>query len=396
MNGLFFDLDPYTQTIVVFTIVLLSLSLAPMSYVFCGDRRLGAIHKRSLWLDWRFLLPLFIYSIFLGLRYNYSFDWMQYKNTFNYLRQGLLFRDTTEQGYLFVNKILIYLGFNFYSIFIVEGIFYLFAFYYLFKDYRKYIPFVLPLVYMANYSNSLNISRQYFAMSLVLIAYRCLLDGRKLIYLLLAVVAAQIHSSAYLWIVPFWLLKDINKFSRHINFLYMFVLYVIVAIVSYAYRDYIYGFLSQLANLFTAKDYNSDHIMADRFMGEEMPVFRMVRVLFKSLVLLYLYREQNKAGWFSRHPILHNFVLIGIATIPISIVMGTHEIFSRTIYYITLFIDIATGIVAANLILNIRRYNPITITMTILCFAHYFYQFYSSIIAGFTNINANFCILYRV
>lgn len=204
MKDLFFGLDDASRTYWVFTIVLISFVMIPVFYQTLKPASLNRIQSRPLFYDWRFLIPMLVYSILLGLRYDYSFDWDQYKNTFEYLQRGLLFRDDTEKGYLFINRCLILCGFNFYSIFILEAIVYVTSYYYLFKDNRKYLLFVMPIVYMAQYSNCLNISRQFFAMSVLFIAYRNLLEGKRIVYFILGLIACSIHSSAYIWLIAFY------------------------------------------------------------------------------------------------------------------------------------------------------------------------------------------------
>lgn len=115
-------------TIIIFTIVFLSFIIFPAIYMRMTDKQIALLDKKSLLNDWRFLMPCLIYTILLGFRYDYAFDWYQYQQTFLYLLRGELYRETTEVGYLAINWILGKLSFNYYSIFCLKDLFGYFLF----------------------------------------------------------------------------------------------------------------------------------------------------------------------------------------------------------------------------------------------------------------------------
>lgn len=125
MKDFFFGYDNASRTLLVFSIVFFTFVVIPLFYQPLTSSSLDRIQKKTFLLDWRFWIPMLVYSILLGFRYDYSYDWNQYRYTFEYINNGILYRDDTEKGYLFINKCLGLCGFNFYSIFILEAITYI-------------------------------------------------------------------------------------------------------------------------------------------------------------------------------------------------------------------------------------------------------------------------------
>lgn len=396
MKDLFFGLDDASRTYWVFTIVLISFVMIPVFYQTLKPASLNRIQSRPLFYDWRFLIPMLVYSILLGLRYDYSFDWDQYKNTFEYLQRGLLFRDDTEKGYLFINRCLILCGFNFYSIFILEAIVYVTSYYYLFKDNRKYLLFVMPIVYMAQYSNCLNISRQFFAMSVLFIAYRNLLEGKRIVYFILGLIACSIHSSAYIWLIAFYFFKYLNVIR--INIKYVFIACLISFIIIAYYKTMLYDILSSMTVLMSSKSHYEDgQIMDTKYLRDDLQ-FSMLLVRFvRTIMYLYLFKIQENLGFFKYSPIIKNYVLIGLVTYPIVYLMGTHEIFSRMMYYISVMADIGWGVLVYNYFFKLLKRKIVLweFFLVFICTFQFFWAYYSQIAVGFFNINTNLFIIYK-
>lgn len=396
MKDFFFGFDNVTRTLLVFSIVLWTFVIIPIFYFTLQPASLNKLQKRPVYMDWRFWIPMLTYALLLGFRYDYSFDWDQYKNTFTYLQRGLIYRDDTEYGYMFINKLLILCGFNFYSIFILEAIVYVTSFYYLLRDNRKYLLFVLPIVYMAQYSNCLNISRQFFAMSVLYIAYRNLLDGKRTLYFILGIIACTIHSSAYIWIVVFFMFKILNNIK--INLKIILIACIVSSVVVYSFKDVLYEMLSNVANLFSAKSYYGDGgILADRFLSIDMPLSMFLVRFVRVLMYIYMYNIQDRLGLFKNNPILKNYILVGMVTSPLVILVGTHEIFSRMLYYVSVFSDLGWGILAYNYFFHVFKKKFILWEFLIItvCTFQFFWSYYSQIVANFYKFETNLFIIYK-
>ena len=127
-------MDLLDFTYFIFILVVIILILFPATYLSMNGQTLNLIQQRSVWKDLRILIPCILYAVILGFRYNYAFDWEQYRYTFEFLKNGHLYRETTEKGYLALNYLLIQLGFNYYSIFVFEGFLWIFSIAYIFSQ----------------------------------------------------------------------------------------------------------------------------------------------------------------------------------------------------------------------------------------------------------------------
>lgn len=357
MKEFFMGFDPATRTILVFTIVLLTFILVPANYLLLKPNNLYKTERKPIFTDWRILIPILVYAILLGFRYDYSFDWDQYMNTFEYMSRGLIYRDDTEKGYLLINRLLSSLGFNYYSIFILECATYVTAYCYLLKSDRRYIPFALPLVYMAQYSNALNISRQFFAMSVLFIAYRFLLDKKKIPYFIIGGIACTIHSSAIIWIVVFYFFSKLEKYKEKLKLKYFLIACIICYVINTLFRARLYELFSTLTDFFQLKAYLEEgNILDERFLSQEVPLYRVVVQGVKFLTFYYLYYKQKHHDIFTNKPIIENFVLIGIISAPLVLLVANHEIFSRMFYYVSVFYDLGWGVLYTILFIIERNF----------------------------------------
>lgn len=391
------NFDPASQTVFVFTLVLFSMIFFPSFYLALSPKKLYKIEQRSIFCDWRIIFPLLVYSVFLGFRYNYSFDWEQYMNTFEFMKLGIVYREDTEKGYLFINKILGILGFNYYSIFILEAILYVSSYCFLFRSDRRYLPFALPLIYMAQYSNVLNISRQFFATSVLLFAYRFLLEQKKILYLIIGGIACTIHNSAIIWIVLFFFFSKLDKFDLKLRY---FVIITLASFFVNAFlKDLLYGSLSSLVDIVSLRGdiYGSGGILSEKFLREDKSFSQLLVQGVKYFSFYYIFYKQNKRGLFDGSIYLKNFVLIAVVSTPLVVLMGTHEIFSRMLYFASIFFDMGWGILLYNSIffrkkckLSLGDYMLILISVF-----HYFWSFYQMILSGLLNFETNLFIIYE-
>ena len=154
-------------TLTVFYIVFFVMLVFSASYWCLSNNKIERIEQRSIFLDIRFWIPCLVYTILLGYRWNYAYDWEQYYYTFLDIQKGYLYRDTTEKGYLAINYLLGRCGFDFYSIFLLEGFIYITSIYTMLQKNRMALAFALPLIYISARYNCLNISRQFFAQSIL-------------------------------------------------------------------------------------------------------------------------------------------------------------------------------------------------------------------------------------
>lgn len=363
-------------TIIIFSIVLLSLIIFPSIYWQMDNNKLVLLNRKPLWRDWRFLLPCLIYTILLGYRYDYAFDWYQYQQTFLYLQRGQLYRESTEVGYLAINWILGKLSFNYYSIFILEGFIWIFSICYLCKEERKAWIFILPLLFIMYRWRCLNLSRQFFAISIFIIAYKNLIEGRKLRYWILGLLAFSIHTSAILFVVPMYF---ISKFVKYPPLKYVLILYMLLFIFQNQIQDFFFrqaDFIS--TNIITNKgDYYSYENLTDRFSWEQRSLIRRLFQGIKDLLyLMFIYKLKDSSLLTKKHKII---LFIGFIGLFASVAMGENEISTRLIIYLTIFYYIGWGLIYAHLFSRKNVMPQWFKILSVIIIIHYIYSFYASI-----------------
>lgn len=367
-------------TIFIFTIILISFIISYSSYSFMNGKRYNILITKPIYRDTRFIIPCLIYTILLGLRYDYAFDWYQYQQTFIYLLHDSLYRESTEKGYLAINWILGRFGFNYYSIFLLEGFIWIFSICYLTKEDRKAWIFIIPLIYFAYRYRCLNLSRQFFATSIFLIAYKNLLSGHKMKYWILSIISCSIHVSAILYIPTFYLLK---KFIKYPPLYIVFTLYIILFVFQMKIQDLIFqqaDFFTQY--IFTNKGqqdfYSYENLSDGRFTWEQRSLIRRLFVLLKDFMYIYFLYAANKKDLLPTH--IKPFFFIGFLGIFISLIMGENEITTRMIIYIMIFYYVSWGYIFYYTFFKSKTSIPLwfkLLALLVLC--HYVYSFYISI-----------------
>lgn len=350
-------MDNLSFTILIFTVVLLAFVLTYSTYFALPNASLCKIERRTILYDWRFWIPCLIYGFLLGFRYDYAYDWEQYYNTFNYIQRGVLYRQSTEVGYLFVNKMLGDLGGNFYSIFILEGVVYIFSLCFLLKDNRKIWLFAIPLVYMINKFNCLNISRQFFAMSILLIAYRLLLDNKKYWFWGVSILASTIHTSCVLFIIPLYFSDKLKPYNIYICIL----IYFFCVVFQQFFFDTLVNSTSWVHdNILTSKSYDSYSITNERFMRNDLQGKNLIYEIIGDVGYFLCFYYIVISSFFDKikHKTLYFTTLIGLYAIFFKTLAGQHEIFSRFFYFSNLFTHIGWGVM---IYLSLKFFNKVSI-----------------------------------
>ena len=378
-------MDNLLFTIYIFTFILLIFVIFYSLYYTIPNRKLLKLEQKTLLLDWRFWVPCLVYSLLLGYRYDYGYDWNQYMNTFNYIQRGWLYREDTETGYLVINRLLGLLGFNYYSIFILEGFVYIFSVCFFLKDNRRLWILVVPIIYMLNKFNCLNISRQFFAMSIMLIGYRFFLEQKKLIFVVLSLLASSIHMSSLLFIIPLFF-SDRIRLPIWIS--------ICIFIGCWIFQQYFMDILlksSSFAQQYVLKDklYDENFLLNDRFLRDEVSGKNAIYAFTKGATYLcscYYFCKPiflNNVNNVRNGAMLRIILFVGLYALFFQVAAGSHEIFSRVFYMSNLFTQIGWGII---IYLALKNFNkvPILLHLFLLFFiVHTIYVFYIDTISEF-------------
>lgn len=363
-------------TLTVFYTVFFVMLIFTAGYWVINKNRVSILERKSIFSDIRFWIPCLVYTILLGFRWDYAYDWEQYYYTFIYIQQGDLYRETTEIGYLAINYLLGQLGFNFYSIFLLEGFIYILSIYIMLQKNRRALLFALPLMYIDARYNCLNISRQFFAQSILWIAFYYLVHGKKIVYFILGALACSIHTSAYIWVVCFYFVRYIKIPSLKTTSIIYFLCVALQATI----QKYFFALSTIItAYLITNKSYDESHMMADRFFGQEFSLNRLViTVLLHYTFILSAYfvikRNLIRTEW---ERIL---ILVGLMGVSMNVLGGVHEILNRFFWYFSYLYIIAWGICLYYMYKHFREVPAYIWLLTIVSFAQRLWSMYAQIV----------------
>lgn len=366
-------------TLLIYFTVSIGFVVFNMKYALCNGHNYSKLNSKPLWRDCYFLIPCLIYSFLLGFRYDFAYDWSQYKETFLYLEHGTLFREDTEIGYLFVNKVLILLGLNYYSIFILEGFVWILSIAMLLRKEKKYYLFSFLFVTILNRFDCLNISRQFFAMSILYIAYSFLLDNKKKYFLLFALMAITVHSSALIFVIPFYFLDK----SYDVKLIYVLMIYFLLLI----FREKVFDFIINSSTIvqgyiLTQKRYDADFITNEMFMRQGVQLSRMIREGFVDISYILCYYSLKHNPKVSKK--IETLLFLGMIGIIIRIAFGTNEITSRTAFYFTVFSHIGMGIMTTLAFTLQAKYKILYILVGLIFIINLIFYDYSHILLEFS------------
>lgn len=136
---------------------------------------------------------------------NVGSDTITYYNIFNWSSNADLTdisQSSVEIGYIFLNKFIYTIGGNFtLLLFVVATITISGILYFIYSVSFNAITSVIVFVGFTYYFMSFNISRQFLAIGIDLVASAFLIKGKRWESLLLIIVAGLMHNSGYLYLI---------------------------------------------------------------------------------------------------------------------------------------------------------------------------------------------------
>lgn len=151
-----------------------------------------------------------------------------------------------EVGYCSINRLSVHLGLPFQTIFVIESIALfcgILAFILTFIDNKVWL--LVPLIFFVSqaFFNSLNTSRQYFALGFVLLALVLYQKNKKILSLCLFLLAISIHYAAVIFIALPIIYKAMRTRSSE---LLVFVLYIFSLVLRFVGPDKVLLFVINL------------------------------------------------------------------------------------------------------------------------------------------------------
>ena len=362
-----FGLDQATQTTFLFLFTLLVFFIVPLTYLGMKESRIQKLQKKSLLADWRIWIVCLVYTVIFGFRYNYLNDWEQYATYYEFIQNGGDNDGWREPGFYLFVKVLSQLGFSYYAMFVIECFVWIYSICYLFKENRNYLVFVLPFAFIGSTDLALNVSRQFFAMSFLLIAFRDYWDGKILRALLLGLIAPLIHYTAAIWLIVFVFLKRV-EYVKPTWMVLMFLVVTVASSVFYnvlsTFAEAVSGYLSLLLD---SRVYDSDVIdeLQSEVVGANLR--QMLTLGLTRGAYIYMYYHFRNKNLLS-NPILNNITLIGMIGIIVSVLMGYNLVFSRIAAYIKIFYEMGWGVFAYNAFVRGKNQTAKVILMVVIIY----------------------------
>lgn len=159
------------------------------------------------------LIPILIYSLVIGMRFETGTDWRSY---YNYYIEFLEGGDVNlEFAYVFLNKSVAFFGLNYQSFFIIVALIQI-GLLYKFLEQRRRILFWGVLLYFLSgpFFSSLNLVRQSLAFFVFLFSLQYIIRKDWKMYLVAMVIAYGFHTSS-LVLVPLYFVNRID--SKHLD-----------------------------------------------------------------------------------------------------------------------------------------------------------------------------------
>lgn len=392
-----FGFDKVTQTIFLYTFTMLVFFVVPATYSNINGVRLQRLQNKGLLRDWRIWVVCLVYAIIFGFRYDYMQDWSTYFEGFNRIKEGFAeWSIQREPGFFFLQYCLGSLGFSGYSIFFIQAFLWIYCICYLLKDNRKYLPFVLPFVFLGG-SIGLIITRQFFAMSLMYIGYRLSLEGKNKKAWILYLLSVSVHFSALLWLIVFVLLKKIKS----LNSIIVFIVFIFLTVLSSIFFDFLVQGSNMIAALITSagitgKEYDTYAMLQ---MQKEATVASSRQMIILTLMRgLYLvtYFDCKRKGYLE-DKVLNNLTILGVLGIFTDLIMGYNMIFARFGAYLTIFYYLGYGILAYITLVARRSHFNVLIKFGIFIVLFYYLgSLYSGVISPPVDPTINKYLIYQI
>lgn len=209
-------------------------------------------------------------------------DTLNYKRIFLILQNGG--KISQEIGWKWLNNLVIYFDGNFQDLLVVSTLLILMPIFYVSKKYSENPMFSIFLYYTFYiYLQSLNITRQSFAVSIVFLAIMFLIKKKHVAYVLLVLLAAFFHTTALLCLPLIFVHRIPDKEN----------LYLISVIVSMFIGIFLFDYLLTKSASFLGYGHYLTFYEAGNFLGNTLFL-----LILNSFFVLILFTSENRTVFF--------------------------------------------------------------------------------------------------
>ena len=283
------------QSIFVYGIMIISLSLLLSVKVRIVDNKICAVYSRLY--NVRYWVAILIIVFFSAVRWDVGIDQLSYLSEYKLLAlNGTPFRQDMEIGFVWLMKLLIFLGAHFTVFFGVVALIQSTCTFSYFRDERYLLPYLSFLIITGNvffmWSNTI---RHTMVIAIFLSISALVLKNKKIwLYVFVAIALMLIHKSAILLLslVPLFYL-NLNSFYVPRKYQYLLFISPIV-LSSFSLWQYLLDYVDILSLSVGYERYNSDVLLS---VGDRDMAFgprRIIFVIIDSLLIFYS-RKMRKA-----------------------------------------------------------------------------------------------------
>lgn len=277
------------------------------------------------------ILGLFVYSLFMGLRYGMGTDFFAYKQLYYQIKEGI----HTYHEVLFVGLMKSFSLLNFeygHFCFFISFLQVFLLFYAFKKEYYLWKPLAIVFLLSGTWLSFMNGVRQELAFCLFVFSLQYIVERRLLMYVLCIFSAFLLHKSAILLLViyPLFLRKKnwINNINIQLLILFLSIMIMQLDVIqqfliSIDYFVNLLGYSNYLDNL------DSEHVKSEIRLG---PGF--YTLLFLDFICIVFNRKVKSYFEDDKLNIIYSLYFIGI---PLRYIFLSSLIVARLNYYFIAF-----------------------------------------------------------
>ena len=176
-----------------------------LAFVVCSFTNI-IINSKSV-SKYYLILPISIYSIIVGLRYEVGTDWFQYRSYFELAVQGYSLQ--LEPCYTFINYIVASITSSYQVFFILVALLQILLIYKSFRHLYFLLPLAIYFFFCGPFFSTLNLLRQSISFCIFLFSIPYIINRQPLKYFLMITIAFGFHSSSVI-LFPLYLLNKVN------------------------------------------------------------------------------------------------------------------------------------------------------------------------------------------
>ncbi|WP_436410320.1 EpsG family protein [Parapedobacter flavus] len=288
-------------------------------------------------------LALLLICIVVGFRNNVGTDWANYVMWFNSIEKNpaISFEDQkSEIGYFWLSKLVAFLGGNYNILFFfVAGISWTF----LFKSFHiRVIPFILYFLFTDEYFfSSMNIVRQFLALSIFVYSVKFIANRNVLSYVLCISLAACFHYSAsiliLLYFVPF------GKLYHRTVWLLLFILSTLLSNIP-GLINHLLAIFVKISSIVPVLEHYIGYLLKDKFDASRSNV--NLGYLFRVCVSVYIIFKSKAV--IAKYPKTKPYFILFFLGAIIYNLFYMYPLVTRFNHYLTIMRPVTLGLVIYN------------------------------------------------